>query len=143
MDQSVTREDIEDILQAFEQSAFAHLELTAGSVRIAVNRYPARPAHSGDLLLHTAPVAAPLLGTYQAGPEAGSPAFVRPGAAVEPDTTVAIIRVLQNLTPVKAGLSGTVLQILVQDGQLVEFGQPLMQVRTEPAPGDDHHLESS
>lgn len=136
MNQTVTREDIDDILQAFGQSGFAHLELTAGSVRIAANRYPAGQANPVDLLPYTAQVVAPLLGTYQTGPEAGSPAFVRPGATVRPDTTVGIIRVMQNLTPVRAGLSGTVVDVLAQDGQLVEFGQPLLRVRTESPPAE-------
>ncbi len=131
MEQIVTREDIDDILQAFAESHFARLRLSAGSVRIAVNRYPAeqeRPVAS-----HITEVVAPMLGTFQSSPEAGAPALVRVGSTVQPETAVGMIRVMQNLTPVKAGLNGTILEVLVQDGQLVEFGQPLLRIGTESA----------
>lgn len=142
MKQSVTREDIEDILRAFEESGFMQLKLAVGAVQITVNRAPATTAHAINTPPSIAPVVAPLLGIFQAGPETGSPAFVQPGAMVQPDTTVGIIRVMQNLIPVKAGLSGTVLDVLVQDGQLVEFGQPLLRVHTESARQANRHPES-
>ena len=131
MTQRVTQEDIRDILEAFGSSGFAHLELTVGSVRVAVNRASAAAVPSVDLLQGTAQIAAPLLGMFQAGPESGAPAFVQPGTKVQAGTTIGIIRVMQNQTAVKAGLRGTVVDVLVQDGQFVEFGQTLLRVSTE------------
>ena len=122
-----------DILQAFEHSGFARLELSVGSVRVAVNQAPAAAVRSVDLLPGIAQVVAPLLGMFQAGPEPGAPAFVQRGIRVEADTTVGLIRVVQNLKVVKAGLRGTVVDVLVQDGQFVEFGQTLLRVGTESA----------
>ena len=131
MTQSVAQEDLLDILKAFEESGFAHLELAIGTVRVAVNRTAsAMPVPSVDSLSDTVQVIAPLLGTFQAGSGAGSPALIQPGVTVDADTIVGFIRVRQNRTPVKAGLVGTVLDVLVQDGQLVEFAQPLMSVCT-------------
>lgn len=122
----MTQEDIEDILDAFRQSGFARLELTLGSIRVVADRAPAAAALPG-----AGEIVAPLLGTFQAGLEAGAPAFVQPGTKVQPDTTVGTIRVMEKSTPVKAGLRGTVVEVLVQDGQLVEFGQKLLRVRAE------------
>jgi biotin carboxyl carrier protein len=142
MTQRVTQDDIMDILQAFGHSGFAQLELTLGSVRIAVNRASAAAVCSVDLLPGTTQIVAPLLGMFQAGPEPGAPAFVKPGTKVETDTTVGIIRVMQNLTVVKAGLCGTVVDVQVQDGQFVEFGQTLLRVSTESAAQGSDRPES-
>lgn len=143
MNQSVTREDIGDILEAFGQSGFAHLELTVGSVRVVVNRAPAVVVRNVDLLPEIVQVVAPMLGTFQAGPEVDSPAFVQPGTKVQADTIVGIIRVMEKRAPVKAGLRGTVLAVLVQDGQLVEFGQTLLRISTGLADEGSHRPESN
>lgn len=110
----MTQEDLVDILQAFGSSAFARMELRLGSMRVAANRAPAA-AHQ---------VAAPLLGIFQA-------ALVQPGTKVHADTTIGIIRVMKDETAVKAGVHGTVVDVLVQDGQFVEYGQPLLCVSTD------------
>ena len=134
MMQAVSQEDITDILQLFRDSEFARLELSVGSFRVAVDKLSsAVDTCSADPRQDTAQVVAPLLGFFQASPGTGAPAFVRPGAKVEMDTTVGIIRVMQNLTTVKAGLRGTILDVLVEDGQLVEFDQPLVRVAMDAA----------
>jgi acetyl-CoA carboxylase biotin carboxyl carrier protein len=133
---NLTQEDILDILQVFGRSEFGHLELVAGSVRIVVNRALPSAASSVDSVPDTVEIVAPLLGMFQAGPEPGAPAFVCPGTRVEAGTTVGIIRVLQDVTTVPAGLRGTVADVLVQDGQFVEFGQTLLRLRTELAAAD-------
>ena len=126
----MTPEDLVDILQIFGSSPFARLELALGPVRLAVDRAPATVARSVDPLPipDAVQVAAPRLGIFQAGREPGAPAFVQPGTRVAADTTVGIVRVLQEQTPVKAGVAGTVLDVLVGDGQFVEYGQTLLRV---------------
>lgn len=132
-----------DIVQAFGRSGFACLDLTVGSVRIAVNQAPVGDIRSADVLPRTALVVAPLLGIFQAGPVSGAPAFVQPGTKVQPDTTVGILRVIKKETAVKSGLFGTVVDVLVQDGQLVEYGQTLLRVSTESAdPESDHWADA-
>jgi acetyl-CoA carboxylase biotin carboxyl carrier protein len=126
----VTQEDLVDILQIFRSSPFARLELALGPVRLAVNRAQATVARPVDPLPlpDAVQVAAPRLGIFQAGRESGAPAFVQPGTRVEADTTVGIIRVLQDQTVVKAGVAGTVVDVLVGDGEFVEYGQTLLRV---------------
>jgi acetyl-CoA carboxylase biotin carboxyl carrier protein len=141
--QRVTQADILDILQAFEHSSFARLDLVFGSVRIAVNRASAAAANSVVLPLATAQVVAPLLGVFQAGPESGAPAFVQLGSKVQTDTTVGIIRVMQDTTAVKAGLRGTIVDVLVRDGQFIEFGQALLRVSAESAAQESCSPDSS
>jgi acetyl-CoA carboxylase biotin carboxyl carrier protein len=74
-------------------------------------------------------VAAPLLGTFYRSPKPGAPPFVEVGAQVEEETIVGIIEVMKLMNTVRAGVSGTVTQILVADGALAEYGETLLRVR--------------
>jgi acetyl-CoA carboxylase biotin carboxyl carrier protein len=74
-------------------------------------------------------VPAPLLGTFYRQPKPGAPPFVEVGASVEEDTVVAIIEVMKLMNTVRAGVRGTVTEILARDGTLVEYGETLLRVR--------------
>lgn len=74
-------------------------------------------------------VVAPLLGTFYRAPKPGAPPFVEVGATVTEDTVVAIIEVMKLMNTVRAGVRGTVTEILPVDGALVEYGEPLLRVR--------------
>jgi acetyl-CoA carboxylase biotin carboxyl carrier protein len=71
----------------------------------------------------------PLLGTFYRAPKPGAPPFVEIGSQVEVDTIVGIIEVMKLMNTVRAGVRGTVAEILVADGVLAEFGETLMRVR--------------
>lgn len=87
-----------------------------------VSAVPPRDASSHD-------VPSPLLGTFYRSPKPGAPPFVEVGAKVEEDTVIAIIEVMKLMNTVRAGTRGTVSDIFIQDGALVEFDQPLIRVR--------------
>ena len=55
--------------------------------------------------------------------------FVNVGSAVRPDSTVCVIEAMKVFTDIPAGVTGTVTEVLVKNGQPVEFGQPLFRVR--------------
>ena len=74
-------------------------------------------------------IVAPLLGTFYRSPKPGAPPFVEVGATVAEDTVVAIIEVMKLMNTVRAGVRGTVVEILSVDGALVEYGEPLLRVR--------------
>jgi acetyl-CoA carboxylase biotin carboxyl carrier protein len=74
-------------------------------------------------------VASPLLGSFYRAPKPGAPPFVEVGAQVEENTVVAIIEVMKLMNTVRAGVKGTVTEILLADGALAEYGQPLMRIR--------------
>jgi acetyl-CoA carboxylase biotin carboxyl carrier protein len=76
-------------------------------------------------------VPAPLLGTFYRAPKPGAPPFVEVGSTVEADTVVAIIEVMKLMTTVRAGRARHVTEILVADGTLVEYGQPMLRIRGE------------
>src|SRR4029077_16427259 len=64
-----------------------------------------------------------LVGIFYRAPRPGAPPYVEPGAAVEEDTIIGIIEVMKLMNAVRAEVKGTVSEILVQDGAVVEYGQ--------------------
>lgn len=73
-------------------------------------------------------VTAPLLGIFYRAPKPGSAPFVEVGSTVEEDTIIGIIEVMKLMNTVRAGARGSVVDILAQDGALVEYGEALMRV---------------
>ena len=80
----------------------------------------------------TQEVAAPLLGTFYRAPKPGAPPFIDIGSVVEEQTIIGIIEVMKLMNTVRAGVRGTVVEILAQDGVLVEYGQTLVRVHEVP-----------
>ena len=91
----------------------------------AATSEPTKPS-TADPALHE--VTAPLLGTFYRAPKPGAPPFVERGSAVEPDTVIAIIEVMKLMNSVRAGVQGTVVDILPADGALVEYGETILRV---------------
>lgn len=92
---------------------------------------PAAPAGGGESAAPAAPegpvIKAPTVGTFYSSPSPDDPAFVKTGSKVSPDTTVCLIEAMKVFNPIEAEVSGTITEILVQDGDAVEFGQPLFR----------------
>lgn len=74
-------------------------------------------------------VDAPVLGTFYRAEGPGHEPFVDVGSTVEPGTIVAIIEVMKMMNSVAAGVSGTIVEAIPENGQLVEYGQPLFKVQ--------------
>jgi len=90
---------------------------------------PAPPAGAaGDAAMHPGAVKSPMVGTAYLAPEPGKPVFVHVGDKVAAGQTLLIIEAMKTFNPIKAPKAGTVAQILVENAQPVEFGEPLMIV---------------
>jgi acetyl-CoA carboxylase biotin carboxyl carrier protein len=76
-------------------------------------------------------VTAPLVGTFYRAPEPGADPFVDVGSTVEVEQTVGIVEAMKLMNPVKAAKAGTVTAILAENGQMVEFDQPLVELSQE------------
>jgi acetyl-CoA carboxylase biotin carboxyl carrier protein len=76
-----------------------------------------------------ADIPSPLLGVFYRAPKPGEAPFVEVGAQVEEDTVIAIIEVMKLMNSVRAGVKGEVVEVLADNGALVEYDQPLMRVR--------------
>lgn len=75
------------------------------------------------------PITAPLLGTFYVAPEPGAPPFVKVGQRITEDTTVGLIEVMKVFNSVRSTVKGTIVELVVQNGQFVEFGQTLFIVK--------------
>jgi acetyl-CoA carboxylase biotin carboxyl carrier protein len=82
------------------------------------------PAPSNEPVIES-----PMVGTFYSSPAPDAPPFVSVGSAVRPETTVCVIEAMKVFTDIPAGLSGVVTEVLVKNGQPVEFGQALFRVR--------------
>lgn len=74
---------------------------------------------------------APTVGTFYSSPTPEDPAFVQIGGTVQPDTIICIIEAMKVFNQIPAEKSGRVVEMLVENGDPVEFGQPLFRI--EPA----------
>ena len=79
---------------------------------------------------HVAVIKSPIVGTFYAAPNPESPAFVKVGDHVGPETTVCIVEAMKVFNQIPAEVSGKITTVLVENGQPVEFGQPLFKVDT-------------
>jgi acetyl-CoA carboxylase biotin carboxyl carrier protein len=75
---------------------------------------------------HPGTVTSPMVGTAYLAPEPGAKPFVDIGSAVRAGDTLLIIEAMKTMNQIPAPRSGTVIQILIEDGTPVEFGEPLM-----------------
>ena len=149
---SLTAADVAEIMRLVEQSGFDELTLEIDGMKLSLRRgAPAESSVSGAAVAETSAVSpmsaprpaesngpsdpnvhevtSPLLGTFYRAPKPGAPPFVEVGAQVDEETVVAIIEVMKLMNTVRAGVRGTVNEILLSDGALAEYGETLLRVR--------------
>ncbi|UPK23611.1 acetyl-CoA carboxylase biotin carboxyl carrier protein [Bradyrhizobium sp. 195] len=87
----------------------------------------AAPAAAGpDLSKHPGAVSSPMVGTAYWAPEPGAKPFIEVGSKVSVGQTLLIIEAMKTMNQIPSPRAGTVTQILVEDGQPVEYGEPLV-----------------
>jgi acetyl-CoA carboxylase biotin carboxyl carrier protein len=149
---SLTAADVAEIMRMVEQSTFDELTLELDGIKLCLRRGVAAPlpistpapalSPQSAAVARSEPAAAvqsvdpdlrdvtaPMLGTFYRAPKPGAPPFVEIGASVEEDTIVAIVEVMKLMNAVRAGVRGTVTEVLASDGALVEYGETLLRVR--------------
>ena len=147
---TLTAKDVAEIMRLLEESSFDSLSLEINGVKLNLQRgsaapvrqpaSPAPPAESQPV--QSAPrkakppsepglaeVAYPLLGIFYRAPKPGEPPFVEVGSNVVEDTVVGIIEVMKLMNSVRAGAKGEVVEILAENGALVEYDEILLRVR--------------
>jgi acetyl-CoA carboxylase biotin carboxyl carrier protein len=94
---------------------------------------PPRPEPSPAAAAAAAPsdvvIESPMVGTFYSSSAPDAPPFVTAGSVVRPDTTVCVIEAMKVFTDIPAGVAGTITEVLVKNGQAVEFGQVLFRVK--------------
>ncbi len=84
------------------------------------------PAAVADLAKHPGVVPSPMVGTAYWSPEPGAKPFIEVGSKVSAGQTLLIIEAMKTMNQIPSPRAGTVTQILIEDGQPVEFGEPLV-----------------
>lgn len=74
-------------------------------------------------------ITAPMVGTFYRSSSPGSEPFVKEGDKIEPDSIVCIIEAMKIMNEVKSGIAGEIVEILLKDGEPVEFGTLLFRVK--------------
>lgn len=75
-------------------------------------------------------ITAPMIGTFYAAPAPGEEPYVQPGDSVEEGQTIGIIEAMKIMNEIAADRSGEVVEILAENGETVEFGSPLIRLKT-------------
>lgn len=75
-------------------------------------------------------IKSPMVGTFYGSPSPESSAFVDVGSKVKADTVVCIVEAMKVMNEIQAEIGGTITEILVENGEAVEYGQPLYKVKT-------------
>jgi len=94
-------------------------------VPVAAVPSPPPPSSRRDLQ----PLTAPMVGTFYRSPAPGEPAFVEVGSRIQAGQPVCILEAMKLMNELEADISGEVVEILVESGTPVEFGQVLMRIR--------------
>ena len=140
---SVDQDMIRELAKLLDETNLTEIEFERGGVRVRVARQgqpvaaavaapraaaaaPASDAPSGDMSKHPGAVPSPMVGTAYLGPEPGARPYVEVGSQVRAGQTLLIIEAMKTMNQIPAPRAGRVVQILVEDAQPVEFGEPLM-----------------
>ena len=99
-----------------------------GVVPLAAAPAPAAsvPASANDLASHPGMVPSPMVGTAYWAPEPGAKPFIEVGSRVAAGQPLLIIEAMKTMNQIPSPRAGTVIQVLIEDGQPVEFGEPLV-----------------
>lgn len=144
---------LKKLIDLVEQSGIAEIEITEGEERVRIARIgahgaaqivvangspgapglvaatpgavPAVAAPAEPAALEGHVIKSPMVGTFYRAPSPGAPAFVEVGSQVKEGETLCIIEAMKLLNEIESDKSGIVKEILVENGQPVEFGEPL------------------
>lgn len=143
---SVDHDVIRELAKLLDETGLTEIEFERGGVRVRVARQgqpvvaavtapraatPAADASTadvsaGDLSKHPGMVPSPMVGTAYLGPEPGARPYVEVGSQVRAGQTLLIVEAMKTMNQIPSPRAGRVVQILVEDAQPVEFGEPLM-----------------
>ena len=141
---------VKKLMELLEESGMSEIEIKEGEESVKISRYGNSPAPSHSFVQQQAPTSlppvvaapviadqpstvgqsltSPMVGTYYSAPSPTAKPFVTIGQHVKQGDTIGIVEAMKIMNQIEAEQSGTVLQILVKDGEAVEFGQPLIIV---------------
>jgi acetyl-CoA carboxylase biotin carboxyl carrier protein len=153
----MNQKELKELIEFLKEQDIAEFELERGDVKVRIKRgtpvpiaptmfqppvpmapgassapasdapSAAVPAKAAEEGLHQ--VKSPIVGTFYESPSPGSPPFVKPGDAVEAGQVLCIIEAMKLMNEIEADVGGEIVKRLVNNGQPVEYGQPLFSIR--------------
>jgi oxaloacetate decarboxylase alpha subunit len=141
--------EIKELVEIMDTSGLSELKLEMGNMKLALKRHNGNgnnqeneavnqatervlPQTSEEITAAKAHVIkSPMVGTFYRSPSPDAPPFVELGATVEKGQTVCIIEAMKLMNEIEAEVSGRVVQILVENGEPVEYGQELFLIEEE------------
>ena len=135
------KQEIFDLMARFEASPVTRMKLTWGEGSLELEKgtvpaaampaapAPVQPAQAEPRQPEGPCVTAPLVGTFYAASQPGAEPFVKPGQAVRKGQTLGLLEAMKMMSEVQAPCDCVIEEILVQDGTLVSFGDPLVRYR--------------
>jgi acetyl-CoA carboxylase biotin carboxyl carrier protein len=108
-------------------SALLASQGAAAAPKAATPTADAAPSAPAEEPLHE--VKSPIVGTFYESPSPGSPAFVKPGDMVEVGQVLCIVEAMKLMNEIESDVAGEVVRQIATNGQPVEYGQPLFEVR--------------
>jgi len=152
---SLTAKDVAEIMRILEESTFDSLTLEMNGMKLNLRRNsPSRrneevwgtststpttasagPIQKKKIKPPSEPglcdIPSPMLGIFYRAPRPAEPPFIEVGTKVNEDTVIGIIEVMKLMNSVRAGVKGEVVEVLVENGAPVEYGEILLRVRRE------------
>ena len=142
---------LKKLIDLVQESGIGEIEITEGEEKVRISRQSsgapvimagpmAQPVAIGVPAAGAAPAVAaeaeakghtlksPMVGTFYRAPSPGAPAFVEVGQSVAKGQTLCIIEAMKLLNEIESDVAGTIKSILVENGQPVEYGQPLFLI---------------
>ena len=144
---------VKKLMELLEQSGMAEIEIKEGEESVKISRFGNAPLMTPAVSQKPAAVVAPskveskstttskssevggnlisspMVGTYYSAPSPSAKPFITVGQQVKKGDTVGIIEAMKIMNQIEADQSGTVVEILVNDGEAVEFGQALIVIQ--------------
>jgi len=144
---------VKKLMELLEQSGMAEIEITEGEESVKISRFgnapqiastipqqpvavvtpsqvaPTTSALDKDSQVGGDLISSPMVGTFYSAPSPSAKPFVSVGQHVNKGDTVGIIEAMKIMNQIEADHSGTVVEILVKDGEAVEFGQALIVIQ--------------
>lgn len=133
-------EKIEKLVNIIEKSSMLEFSIQEGDTKIKMSRRGSAgtPGEPLTVVKTEAPaeetvdenyIVSPIVGTFYSAPSPDAEAFVKVGDVVKAGQTVCILEAMKLMNEIESDFTGTVAEILVENGQAVEYGQPLFVIK--------------
>ena len=148
---SFNMDELRELAELVNESGFTDFEFENENIRVRLSKMssvpvqmaaPMAPAPVAAPLAESAPAAetedadaglhkitSPIVGTFYRSPGPDKDSYVSEGSIVSPESTVCIVEAMKLMNEIQAEVSGTVVKIYVENGQPVEYGQPLFGIK--------------